>query len=159
MVRLTRDAAPDVRPVSATRATHGRPAASASARTASIQGAAWHADNSPIAQALLRLRHVATGKIQQTTVASDTGQFAFSGVPDGTYVIEVVTPKGKVRMVGHPFTVVPGETVATFVRLAPKVPWFNGFFGNAAQTVSSSAASAGVTAVAPERIPPVSSAR
>jgi hypothetical protein len=119
-------------------------------RSTSIQGAAWRSDNTPVPKAVLRLRNVITGKVEATTIANDAGNFAFTGIGDGTYLIEMVSESGKVMMVGHTFTVAPGETVATFVRLGPKVPWFNGFFGNAAQTVSSSAASTGVQAIAPE---------
>ncbi|HVL67910.1 MAG TPA: carboxypeptidase-like regulatory domain-containing protein [Vicinamibacterales bacterium] len=148
------------RPVTPVRGgASGNASAAAGSRTTSIQGAAWRSDNTPVPRATLRLRNMATGKVEATTVASDTGNFVFNAVPDGTYVIEMVTQSGKVVMVGQSFTVAPGETVATFVRMGPRVPWFNGFFGNAAQTVSSSAASTGVTAVAPERIPPVSSVR
>ena len=45
-----------------------------------------------------------------------------------------------------------GETVATFVRLAARSPWFSGFFGNAASGLAAVAASTGVTAVAPEEM-------
>lgn len=130
-----------------------------SSRVTSIQGAAWHSDNTPVPNAVLRLRNVVTGRIEAVTIAAANGTFAFNGIPDGTYLIEMVSDSGKVLMVGHTFTVAPGETVATFVRLGPKVPWFNGFFGNAAQTVSSSAATTGVTAVAPDTVIPVSSSR
>lgn len=131
----------------------------AAARPSSIQGSAWQSDNGPVPRALLRLRNVITGSLQDTTVANDAGNFVFNTVPEGTYVIEMVTQSGKVVMVGQTFTVAPGETVATFVRLGPKIPWFNGFFNNAASIVSSSAASTGVTAIAPEAIPPVSAVR
>ena len=144
------------------RAASARPGVSgvpAGARPSSIQGAAWQSDNGPVPRAVLRLRNVVTGALQDTTVASDAGTFAFNGVPDGTYVIEMVAESGKIIMVGQTFTVAPGETVATFVRLGPKIPWFNGFFNNAAAAVSSSAASTGITAIAPEAIPPVSAAR
>ena len=125
-------------------------------RATSIQGAAWRSDNAPIPKALLRLRNVVSGQVEATTVASDAGNFAFTNIPDGTYLIEMVSEGGNVMMVGHTFTVAPGETVATFVRLGPKVPWFNGLFGNAAQTVSSNAASAGVQAIAPQVVACVS---
>jgi hypothetical protein len=49
--------------------------------------------------------------------------------------------------------VAAGETVATFVRLAARSPWFSGFFGNAASGLAAIAASTGVTAVAPEEMP------
>jgi hypothetical protein len=128
-------------------------------RSSSIHGTAWRADNTPVSQALLRLRNVVTGKLQDTTVADDEGLFVFTPVPEGAYVIELVTPNGTIVMVGQTFSVAAGETVATFLRLGPKVPWFTGFFNNAAAAVAASAASTGITALAPEEIPPVSAAR
>ena len=53
----------------------------------------------------------------------------------------------------HAFVIASGETVATFVRLGTKVPWFNGFFQNAASAVASTAASQGITAIAPVQLP------
>lgn len=159
---------------------------SGGAPSTSILGAAWRADNAPVPRALLRLRNIITGRIEATTVANDMGQFAFTGVQSGTYAVEVVTEAGKIVSLGHSFTVAPGETVATFVRLTPKVPWFNAIFGNSSSTTaatgeqaataaqetilgtqpgvltnvasaaSSSAASTGVTAVAPDVVRPAS---
>lgn len=123
------------------------------ARATSILGAAWKSDNTPIPSAKIRLRNVLTGKVDATTVANELGQFSFNGSESGSYVIELVSDNGKTLAIGHTFTVAPGETVATFVRLGTKVPWFSGFFGNAASSVASAAASTGVTAVAPEKMP------
>lgn len=120
-------------------------------RATSIRGAAWNADNSPVPNARLRLRDVATGRIAATTVGNDVGQFRFDDIEGGSYVIELVSDAGKILTVGHTFVVAPGETVATFVRLGARVPWFDGFFANAASAVAASAASLGVTALAPER--------
>jgi hypothetical protein len=122
------------------------------ARVTSIMGAAWKSDNSPIPAAKLRLRNVLTGRIEATTVANDFGQFTFSGIESGSYVVELVSESGKILAIGHTFTVAPGETVATFVRLASNAPWFNAFFGNAASSLASIAAATGVTAVAPEQM-------
>ena len=55
----------------------------------------------------------------------------------------------KLLAVGQVFTIAPGETVATFVRLGTKLPWFAGFFSNAAAAAITAAASEGVTALAP----------
>lgn len=129
------------------------------ARATSILGAAWHADSSPIPHARLRLRNALTGRIEAATVANENGQFAFAGVESGTYVIELVSETGKVLTLGHTFTVAPGETVATFVRLGTRVPWYQGFFSNAAAAASSTAASTGVTAIAPEAVRAVSPQR
>ena len=141
------------------------PGSAVGSRATSILGAAWKSDNTPIPHAKLRLRNVVTGRVEATTVANDMGQFAFTGIESGTYAIELVSDAGKVLTVGHTFTVAPGETVATFVRLGTKVPWFNamfggqsGFVGNAAAAASSAAASLGVTAVAPTAIRPASGA-
>ncbi len=129
------------------------------ARATSILGSAWNADNSPIPNARLRLRNALTGRIEATAEANDAGRFAFTGVESGTYVIELVSESGKVVALGQTFTVAPGETIATFVRLATRVPWFNGFFSNVAAAASSTAASAGVTAIAPGAMRAVSPQR
>jgi hypothetical protein len=128
------------------------------ARATSILGAAWNADNSPIPEARLRLRNAITGRVEAATIADAAGQFTFSNVEGGTYVVELVNDRGTVLTVGHPFVVAPGETVATFVRLGARVPWFAGFFENAALAATSSAAGLGVTALAPVA-PPVSAKR
>jgi hypothetical protein len=128
-------------------------------RSTAIVGTAWESDNTPIPQARLRLRSVVTGRIQATTMANELGEFTFHSVEPGSYVIELVNDAGRVLTVGHKFAVGPGETVATFVRLGTKVPWFTGFFGNAAAAVAATAAATGVTALAPGEVRPVSARR
>lgn len=150
--RAAQAQSPALAPVSVQPATAG-------ALQGSIQGAARQSNNAPLPGAVLRLRNVITGKLQERTIADDAGNFLFTNVAAGTYVIELVTRRGKLLVVGQPFTVTPGQTVATAVRLGPKIPWFNGFFNSAASAVASSAASTGVTAIAPEEIPPVSAVR
>lgn len=140
-------------------AGRGTAAATSGVRATSILGTAWHADNTPIPFARVRLRNGSTGRIESHAAANEMGQFAFQDVESGSYVIELVTDDGRVLTVGHTFSVAPGETVATFVRLGTRVPWFTGFFTNAAAAVASGAAAAGVTAIAPETIRPVSSTR
>ena len=125
-------------------------------RMATVQGTAWAADNTPVPHAVVRLRNVISGKIVATTVADAGGRFSFTGIPEGTYLVEMVNERRRVLAVGHVFTVAPGETAATFVRLGANVPWFNGFFGTAALVVVASAATAGVVALAPERVTSVS---
>ena len=122
------------------------------ARFASILGSAWEADNTPIPNARLRLRNAVSGKVAATTTANEMGQFAFNGIESGSYFVELVGENGKILAIGDAFTVAPGDSVATFVRLGTKVPWFNGFFRNAASAVSATAASIGITALAPEAI-------
>ena len=123
---------------------------------AAILGSAWNHDNSPIPFARLRLRNLVTARIDAVTIANEEGQFEFQSVEPGSYVIELVSENRKVLTVGHTFSLESGETVATFVRLGSQVPWFAGFFGNAALAVSAAAAAAGLTALAPEQVRPVS---
>jgi hypothetical protein len=120
-------------------------------RGTSIVGAAWNVDNTPIPGGRVRLRNVTTGKIESAAVTDDLGQFTFTRMDPGSYVIELVSENGKLLSVGQTFTVGPGETVATFIRLGSKAPWFDGFFKNAAAAVAAAAASTGVTAIAPEK--------
>jgi hypothetical protein len=116
-----------------------------------ILGVAWNADNTPLPGARLRLRNVLIGKVEATTVANDLGQFSFTEVEPGAYLVELVSDTGRLLTVGHTFTVGPEETVATFIRLGTKVPWADGFFRNAAGALAAAAASTGVTAIAPEK--------
>jgi hypothetical protein len=125
----------------------------ASNGSTSVLGVAWKVDNTPIPSARLRLRNLVSGKVEATAVSDLTGQFTFAGIEGGTYVVELLGENGKVVTVGHAFVIAPGETVATFIRLGTKVPWFSGFFSNAASAVASTAASQGITAIAPVQMP------
>jgi hypothetical protein len=114
----------------------------------SVLGVAWKVDNTPLAGARVRLRNLTTGKVHASAVADSVGQFSFPQIESGTYVVELLGENGKVITVGHAFAIAEGETVATFVRLGTRLPWFAGFFQNAATAVTSSAASEGITALA-----------
>lgn len=137
---------------------HSLPPAKAAARTVTsavakgattILGVVWNMDNTPIPGARVQLRNLVSGKVDAAGVANETGQFSFNQIEGGRYVIELIGANGKIVTVGHAFAIAPGESVATFVRMGTKVPWFTGFFGNAATAVTSSAASQGITAIAP----------
>jgi hypothetical protein len=101
----------------------------------------------------VQLRNIVSGKVEAAAVADHLGQFTFSRIEGGTYAVELIGPNGRVVTVGHAFVIAPGETVATFVRMGTKVPWVSGFFSNAASAVASSAASQGITAIAPVQLP------
>ena len=154
-------ASPRTDPPSRTAANGSKPAAAATAarRATSILGAAWNADNSPIPNARLRLRNLRTGRSEATAVANEEGRFAFANIEDGWYVVELLSEDGKVLALGHPFTIAPGETVATFVRLGTKGPWYAALFKSAGAAAISAAALSGVTAIAPEAVRPVSAQR
>ena len=120
-----------------------------------IEGHAWKGTNAPIPQAMLRLRNVVSGAILATTLADDAGRFAFTNVEPGSYLVELINENGRVLAVSQIFRVVRGETAKTFVRLGAKNPWFDGLFGNAAMTVAAGAATAGVAAISPDPITPI----
>jgi hypothetical protein len=115
----------------------------------SILGAAWNHDNTPIQGANLRLRNVVSGKAIAVTKANEYGRFTFESVEPGIYVVELVNDAGHVLTVGHVFTIAPGETVATFVRLGPHQPWTSLFFSSTAAGIAATAATEGITAFAP----------
>ncbi len=142
--------------------TAARAATSASKATTSILGVVWNVDNTPIPGARVQLRNLVTGKVDGTAIANQTGQFTFNQVEGGRYVVELIGANGKIVTVGSAFVIGPGESIATFVRMGTKVPWFSGFFGNAASAVATSAASQGITAIAPVQLcdsPPCSEAK
>ena len=116
---------------------------------ATVRGLAWSSTNSPIPGAKVRLRNTQSGQVQANAVTGEDGQFAFTAVQAGPYVVELVGDNGKVLAVGQSFRVEPGETVATFVRLAPQRSWLTGVLTNTATGVIAAAASAGVTARGP----------
>jgi hypothetical protein len=115
--------------------------------TGSIVGTAWKNDNSPVSNALLRLRDVTSGQILRGAEADAMGRFGFDEVPPGSYLVELVDQNGEIKAAGQMFSIGPGETIATFVRLGVNDRWFDGFFTNAAAAALVAAGSLGVTAV------------
>jgi hypothetical protein len=113
----------------------------------SVTGCAWTTTNDPVPDATVRLRNLLSGRIEASTVTNASGEFVFGDVEGGTYVVELLGKSGRVVALGAPFTVAPGEMVATFVRLGPSAPWLTGVLSNAAAAAVSTAAGIGVTAV------------
>lgn len=114
-----------------------------------IVGLVVDARDKGVPEARVRLRNVTSGKIEGTGHSNAAGQFTFENVGGGGYIVEVVDRAGTIVAVGRTFAVTPGETATTIVRLAGRTRWFPGFFGNAAAAAVATAATLGVTAVAP----------
>lgn len=126
----------------------------ASSRATSVMGYLWAGEGTPMPNATVQLRNIATGQIEQVSTTLNNGAFAFNNVQGGTYAIEFVSDSaGQLVAVGQAFSVAPGETVATFVRLGAKlVGIVPDLASSAAQIAMSGAASAGIAGtVAPEQ--------
>lgn len=119
----------------------------------SLIGAVWTQTNEAVPEVLVRLRNVATRRIERIARTNELGRFEFRDLEGGQYIVEVVGDNGRLLAVGHPLSLAPGETVATFVRLGMRIPWFSGFFENAAAAAVSTAANLGMTAVRPAEQP------
>jgi len=123
-------------------------------RVTSVMGYLWAGEGTPVSNATVQLRDIVTGQIEQVSTTLQNGAFAFNSVEGGTYAIEYVTQTGgRVIAVGQAFSVAPGETVATFVRLGSKlIAIVPDLASNVAQAAVSTAASAGIVGtVAPEQ--------
>jgi nicotinamide mononucleotide (NMN) deamidase PncC len=121
----------------------------AGAKTTSVVGYIWTANNAAIPDATVQLRNTVTGQIDMFTKSNSVGEFVFNNVDTGSYVIEYASDSvGRIAALGTPFTVAPGETVATFVRLSSAVTAVvPDLAGNVAASALQTATSAGMTAV------------
>ena len=97
----------------ATVAAHPTPEAAA---WTVVSGRAWHADDTPVPNAKLRLRNVTTGRVAAVTVTNVAGEFTFADISAGTYIVELLSEGGKIIGISGVVTVQRGESVATFVR-------------------------------------------
>jgi hypothetical protein len=128
----------------------GTTAGTASARSTSIVGYLWTANNSSIPDATVQLRNTVTGRIELVARTNAAGEFAFNNVAGGSYVIEYASDQvgSAIAALGHPFTIAPGETVATFVRMSNALPiLIPDVAGNVAASAVQAATSVGVTSV------------
>ena len=117
------------------------------AAAGAIAGTVVNGNDKPVAAARLRLRDLETGRVVMMTRGDEDGQFFFTGVPAGSYIVELVDDGSLVRGVTQSFSVSAGETVRVVLRLSSRLPWYSGFFTNAALAAVSSAASLGITSV------------
>jgi hypothetical protein len=81
------------------------------AATASISGTAKGAVSHAAANATVRLRNLANGQVSATTTANAAGQFSFTGLTAGNYVVEFVNAAGSVIATSAQITVAAGAAV------------------------------------------------
>jgi hypothetical protein len=123
------------------------PRVTLTAHAGNIIGTVLDGTEKPVPAARLRLRDLTAGRILMTTRGDQDGQFRFTGVPAGSFLVEAVDESGNLLGVGHTFEIGAAQTVTTIIRLSARPPWYSGFFTNAAMAAVSSAAGLGVTAV------------
>lgn len=134
-------------------------------KSTQIMGYLWTANNGAIPDAAVQIRNTVTNVVESVTKTNAAGEFVFQNVNPGEFVIEYVTDGAKKGLLalGHPFTVSPGETVATFVRLSNGLPMLlpnelSNLTTNVASQAVTSAATQGVTSFATpliQIVPPV----
>ena len=123
------------------------PRASLTAHAGVILGVVRDGTERPVAAARLRVRDLTAGRILMAGRSDQEGGFHFTGVPAGSYVVELVDESGTVRALSGTCSITSGQAVSTLIRLGAQPPWYSGFFTNAAMAAVSSAAGLGVTAV------------
>jgi len=122
-------------------------------RSTQIMGYLWTSNNGAMTNANVQIRNTVTNVVERVATTNAAGEFVFQNIPPGEYVIEYVQGSvSKIMAIGHPFTVSPGETVATFVRLSNGLPMLipnelSNLTSNVAAQAVGSAAANGVTAV------------
>ena len=62
--------------------------------TASLSGTAKAANGQAMPNTTVQLRNVNTGELAGTTTSDAAGAFTFTGLPGGTYAVEVVSVTG-----------------------------------------------------------------
>lgn len=125
-------------------------ASNAAARATSIVGYLWTANDTAIGDATVQLRNTVTGQVEALTRTNGVGEFIFNNVDGGSYVVEYAADQAanSLLALGHPFTVAPGQTVTTFIRMSNVIPaLIPDAVGNVAAAAVQGATSAGVTAV------------
>ncbi len=119
-----------------------------------IMGYLWTSNNGALTEATVQIRDTVSNTVMAVAKTNAAGEFVFQNVNPGEYVIEYVSDStSKLLAIGHPFTVSPGETVATFVRLSNGLPMLlpnelSNLTSNVATQALTSAATEGVTAIA-----------
>ena len=122
--------------------------------TGQISGTATNAAGQPMPNTVARLRDVQTGRLVASTRTNATGQFVFTGLNSGRYVVEVVDAAGRVVAASAAISLTTGAMIASGVTVAVSAVAATaastagsalGFFGTTAGIITSAAIAAGAT--------------
>lgn len=114
-----------------------------------INGVAVDGRQSPLPNAMIRLRNLEVNEIEQVVNANQIGEFSFVARPDVPYVIEIADQAGRIIAVGDVIMANVGEVAGAVVSLPSRLPALAGVFSDTATSVMSAAASTGLTVVDP----------
>jgi len=81
--------------------------------TGRISGQAFDLAGRQLARATIRLRNLGTGLTFGGAASGGTGDFSFSGLRAGTYVVEVGNAAGQVIGTSRVIPLIPGQMIAT----------------------------------------------
>jgi hypothetical protein len=122
---------------------------------ATVTGTVSRSDLKLLPNARVQLRNVGTGRLVASTLSGQAGEFSFTSVQPGNYIVEVLDSSYRVLGMTAPFTVTPGASLtASIVAVAPAAATgarggfsLLGLGPVASMAVLGAAGTAGVTAV------------
>ncbi|HEX5475283.1 MAG TPA: carboxypeptidase-like regulatory domain-containing protein [Vicinamibacterales bacterium] len=92
-------------------ASEAAPAVSPQQPQGSVNGVAQGADRAPLRNYTVRIRNVSNGDLAGSTTSDAAGQFSFTGLQPGNYVVEVVDAGGRVVGLSPSLSVAAGAAV------------------------------------------------
>jgi hypothetical protein len=112
-----------------------------------INGTVVDVDGNAVPSATAQLRNLQANKIEQTTIATRTGEFTFVAEPGLPYVVEVADQTGRIIAVGDVVIPQTGEVAVALVKIPARLPVIAGIFGETAGSIISATTGMGVTAI------------
>jgi hypothetical protein len=113
---------------------------SASRFSSTIQGLALTSTNEQLANVTVRLRDARYGRIVDTQVTDQSGQFAFHNVEPGSYVVEIMaSDRSSVLAASQLLHIDAGDALSAVVKLPFRLPPFAGLVGNSTTPTSAAA--------------------
>jgi hypothetical protein len=85
-----------------------RAAAQDAPQTGSVTGQVRMTDSQPLTTGTVRMRQLESGDVVASTNSGRSGEFSFSGLTPGNYVIDVIDANGKVVGMSAPLALSPG---------------------------------------------------
>jgi Carboxypeptidase regulatory-like domain len=99
----------------------------------SISGKAVNTTGSPVANSVVRLRDVRTGRVMETAITDKAGQFEFKPVDVGSYIVEMMSPSSDAVIASSSILHVgAGDVLTTLLKMPFSGPAYASLAANAA---------------------------